>query len=130
MPVWGWVGVYLGSLVLLWLLVVAALVAFGRRPNARELLAFVPDCAVLFWRLASDREVPVAARVVIGLTASYIALPVDLIPDFVPGIGLLDDAFVVGAAARFVVRRAGRERVEQHWPGTEAGLRAILAFGA
>jgi uncharacterized membrane protein YkvA (DUF1232 family) len=127
-PVWAWVGVYLAILVLLWLLVVAALVAFGGRPHARELLAFVPDCAVLFWRLARDRDVPYATRIVIGLTAGYVALPVDLIPDFVPGIGLLDDAFVVGAAARFVVRRAGRERVEQHWPGSDAGLRTILAL--
>jgi uncharacterized membrane protein YkvA (DUF1232 family) len=63
---------------------------------------------------------------VLGLSATYIALPIDLIPDFVPGIGLLDDALVAGAAARYVLRRAGRERVERHWPGSDAGLRALL----
>ena len=124
---WAWLGVYLAILVVNWVLVVTALLAFGGRATAREVLAFVPDCVVLFRRLVGDPGLSRRVKAVLGLTAVYLALPVDLIPDFVPGIGLLDDALIAGAAARYVVRRAGRERVEQHWPGSAAGLRVVLA---
>jgi uncharacterized membrane protein YkvA (DUF1232 family) len=125
---WAWLGVYCASVFLLWLLLLAVLAASGRGMNARELLAFVPDCVVLFRRLAADPDVPRGAKRVLGATAVYLVLPIDLIPDFVPGLGLLDDAVLAGLATRYVIRRAGRERVEQHWQGSEAGLRTILAL--
>jgi uncharacterized membrane protein YkvA (DUF1232 family) len=124
---WAWLGVYVAAVFLLWLLLIAWLLLSGRRAHAREVLAFVPDCLVLFRRLAGDPEVSRGAKAVLGLTAVYLALPVDLIPDFVPGIGLVDDALVAGLAARYVARKAGAERIERHWPGSQAGLRAILA---
>jgi uncharacterized membrane protein YkvA (DUF1232 family) len=72
--------------------------------------------------------VPRGAKRVLGATAVYLVLPVDLIPDFIPGLGLIDDAVLAGLATRYVIRRAGRERVEQHWQGSDAGLRTILAL--
>jgi uncharacterized membrane protein YkvA (DUF1232 family) len=125
---WAWLGVYCAIVAALWLLLIGVLVVSGRRAHARELLAFLPDCLRLFRRLAADPEVPRSAKAVLGASALYLALPVDLIPDFVPGLGLLDDALVAGAAARYVVRKAGRERVERHWQGSAAGLRVILAL--
>ena len=127
---WSWLAVYCASVFLLWLLLLAVLALSGRGMNARELLAFVPDCVVLFRRLAADPEVPRGAKRVLGATAVYLVLPIDLIPDFVPGLGLLDDAVLAGLATRYVIRRAGRERVEQHWPGSEAGLRTILRLAS
>jgi uncharacterized membrane protein YkvA (DUF1232 family) len=126
--VWAWLGVYCAGVLLLWLLLLAVLAVSGRGMNGRELLAFVPDCVVLFRRLSADPEVPRGAKRVLGVTAVYLVLPIDLIPDFVPGLGLLDDAVLAGLATRYVIRRAGRERVEQHWQGSEAGLRTILAL--
>jgi uncharacterized membrane protein YkvA (DUF1232 family) len=127
---WAWLGVYVAAVFLLWLLLIACLVLAGQHAYAREALAFVPDCLVLFKRLAADPEVSRGAKAVLGLTAVYLALPVDLIPDFVPGIGLLDDALVAGVAARYVAHKAGPERIERHWPGSEAGLRTILAVAS
>jgi uncharacterized membrane protein YkvA (DUF1232 family) len=58
----------------------------------------------------------------------YLALPFDLVPDFIPVAGQLDDAILVAAAIAYVVRRAGRGVVEELWPGSERGLRVVLAF--
>jgi len=56
----------------------------------------------------------------------YLLSPIDLIPDFIPVLGYADDALVVAIALRFATRRAGSAAIERHWPGTPAGLRAVL----
>ena len=99
----------------------------GRRRAARELAAFVPDCVVLFRRLLGDPRVPRRAKVALALLVAYLALPFDLVPDFVPVVGQLDDAVLVVLTIRYVVRAGGRPVVEELWPGSERGLRIILA---
>ena len=64
----------------------------------------------------------------LGLAIAYVATPLDLVPDFVPVVGQLDDVLVVALSLRYVVRAASRSTVEELWPGTAAGLRAVLAF--
>jgi uncharacterized membrane protein YkvA (DUF1232 family) len=98
------------------------------RSRARELAAFVPDCAVLFKRLLADERISRRAKALVGMSAGYLALPFDLVPDFIPVLGQLDDALVVVFVLRYVVSAAGREVVTQLWPGSERGLRAILAL--
>jgi uncharacterized membrane protein YkvA (DUF1232 family) len=109
-----------------YLLGVAALIAAGRREDARALAGFIPDCMVLVSRLARDRRIPRARRAVLFIVLGYLALPIDLVPDFLPGIGQLDDAVVLGLALRFVVRGGGSELVRQAWPGPEASLTLVL----
>jgi uncharacterized membrane protein YkvA (DUF1232 family) len=58
----------------------------------------------------------------------YLAMPLDLIPDFIPVVGQLDDALLVVAVFGYVARSAGREVVEELWPGSETGLRVVLAL--
>ena len=57
---------------------------------------------------------------------AYLASPIDLVPDFIPVIGLLDDAIVVALALRSVLRAGGPELVRRHWPGPEESLRVVL----
>ncbi|GAB3808673.1 YkvA family protein [Micromonospora zhanjiangensis] len=64
-------------------------------------------------------------RVRLGLLMAYLAIPIDLIPDFIPVIGYADDAIIVAAVLRSVVRRAGIDAVRRHWPGTEDGFAAL-----
>ncbi|MFD0664493.1 YkvA family protein [Thermocatellispora tengchongensis] len=64
-------------------------------------------------------------RVRLVLLLAYLAMPFDLVPDFVPVLGQADDAIVVALVLRSVVRRAGIEAVRGHWPGTEDGFRAL-----
>ena len=58
----------------------------------------------------------------------YLAMPIDLVPDFIPVVGQLDDAIFVAAAVAYVARTAGRNVVEEMWPGSDRGLRIVLAI--
>ena len=107
-----------------WLVLVLALLALGRRGDARELVGFVPDCVILF----ADRRVPRRAKAALGGAVVYVALPFDLVPDFIPVAGQLDDAILVAAVIAYVARAAGREVVEELWPGSERGLRVVLSL--
>jgi uncharacterized membrane protein YkvA (DUF1232 family) len=79
-------------------------------------------------RLLRDRRVPRRAKVVLALLLVYLATPFDIVPDFVPVVGQLDDAILLAAAVAYVARSAGRELVEELWPGSERGLRVVLAL--
>ena len=120
------VAIVVGGLVLLWLLLVAVL--WRARPDeltARGALRLLPDVLRLVRRLAADRSLPRGVRVRLWLLLGYLISPIDLVPDFVPVLGYADDVVVVAWALRSVVRRAGREAIERHWPGEPAGLAAV-----
>jgi uncharacterized membrane protein YkvA (DUF1232 family) len=127
MPGWAWslVGV-LGGLLVVWLALVVTL--WVTKPDGvrlRELLRLLPDVLRLLRRLAADPTLPRGVRVRLWLLLGYLALPVDLVPDFIPVLGYADDAIVVGLVLRSVVRRAGTDVVTRHWPGTPDGLTAL-----
>ena len=128
MSVWQWLGVALGATIALWSLLVVALLALGRRRDARDVARFIPDCIVLFKRLLQDPRVPRRAKLAVALLIPYLAMPFDLIPDFIPIAGQLDDAILVAAVVAYVTRRAGREVVEELWPGSKRGLQVVLAL--
>ena len=79
-------------------------------------------------RLVRDGRVPRRAKWPLLLLVPYLASPIDLIPDFVPVLGQLDDAVLVALALRRVVRVAGHDLVTELWPGSERGLRTVLTF--
>ena len=95
------------------------------RADARAVAGFVPDCAVLFSRLLRDPRVPRRRKLILAALVGYLALPFDLVPDFIPVAGQLDDALVVALALRSVAR-GSREVLREHWPGSAAGLALLL----
>jgi uncharacterized membrane protein YkvA (DUF1232 family) len=114
------------SVAVLWLLLVAMLAA--RRPSRErigEALRLLPDVLRLIRRLAADQELPRGVRVRLWLLLAYLALPFDLIPDFVPVVGYADDAVIVAWTLRAVVRRAGPAALDRHWPGGQEGLAVV-----
>jgi uncharacterized membrane protein YkvA (DUF1232 family) len=116
----------LGGLVLIWLVFAVALVVVRPRGGLlRESLRILPDLVRLLTRLARDPDLPRGVRVRLGLLLGYLALPVDLVPDFVPVLGYADDAIVVVLALRSVVRRVGVEPLRAHWPGTDDGFATL-----
>jgi uncharacterized membrane protein YkvA (DUF1232 family) len=119
---WGLLFIALG----LYVVGVAALIAAGRREDARALAGFIPDCAVLVSRLARDRRISRPRRAVLFGVLAYLAVPIDLVPDFLPVAGQLDDAVLLGIALRVVVRGGGSELVREAWPGPEASLTLVL----
>ncbi|WP_041841939.1 YkvA family protein [Actinoplanes friuliensis] len=114
------------ALLLAWVaLVIALLVVKPDAGRLKEALRLLPDLLRLLRRLAADRALPRGVRVRLGLLLAYLAMPFDLIPDFVPVLGYADDAIIVIAVLRSTVRRAGIEAVRGHWPGTEEGFAAL-----
>jgi uncharacterized membrane protein YkvA (DUF1232 family) len=105
---------------------VGALVVAGRRTDAAVLARFVPDCVVLVRRLLRDPRVPWRSRIVLAALLVYLLSPIDLVPDFVPVAGQLDDALLLALALRHLVRAAGVEVVRTSWPGPERSLRVVL----
>jgi uncharacterized membrane protein YkvA (DUF1232 family) len=117
------------ALVLVWAALAIMLLVLGRRygaPSLREVLRLLPDVLRLIKRLAGDRTLPHGVRIRLWLLLVYLAMPIDLIPDFLPLIGYADDAIIVALALRSVARRAGSDAITAHWPGTDVGLRTVL----
>lgn len=107
-------------------LAVALLALAGRRTDARALAGFVPDCLVLMRRLLAEGR----HRVLLAAALAYLASPVDLVPDFLPVVGQLDDLLVVALVLRRVLR-TDPDRLAALWPGPERSLRVIeRAVGA
>jgi uncharacterized membrane protein YkvA (DUF1232 family) len=123
-PFWPW-GVLLIVLGL-YVVGIASLIAAGRREDARALAGFIPDCMVLVSRLARDARISKPRRAALFVVLGYLALPIDLVPDFLPGIGQLDDAVVLGLALRVIVRGGGTELAREAWPGPQASLTLVL----
>ena len=127
MPWWAelLVGV-IGALLLAWVALILVLACLRPRGGLlREALRVLPDLLRLLRGLATDRELPRGVRVRLGLLLAYLASPIDLIPDFIPVLGYADDAILVTAVLRGVVRRAGVAKVRAHWPGTDDGFEAL-----
>ena len=115
-----------GGLVLAWLILVIALAIVRPRGGMlREAMRLLPDVVRLIHRLAADKTLPRGVRIRLGLLLAYLAMPIDLIPDFIPVLGYADDAIIVTATLRSVMRRAGLDVVRAKWPGTDDGFAAL-----
>jgi uncharacterized membrane protein YkvA (DUF1232 family) len=115
-----------GVLVGVWVLAAVVLLMIGRRTIARELVSFLPNVIRLFRGLLGDERVPRSSKVLLLLGAFWLACPIDLIPEFLPGVGALDDAVVAGLILRHVVKRAGPDIVRDHWRGEPKTIGLML----
>ncbi|GAA4381526.1 YkvA family protein [Nocardioides caricicola] len=121
-------GIVVGLLAL-WLLLLVALVVgarrTGHRVSLRDAVRLVPDVVRLLRRVAADPGVPRRIRVGLWLLLAYVVLPIDVVPDFIPVIGLADEVVVIAFALRYLARRLGPDALARHWPGTPEGLAAV-----
>src|SRR5687768_6863479 len=98
---------------------VLGLVLAGRRNDARALATFIPDCLVMFRALVRDPRLPGRRRLLLAGLIAYLAMPFDLVPDFIPVAGQLDDAIIVALVLRSVLRASGPRLVREHWRGPQ-----------
>jgi uncharacterized membrane protein YkvA (DUF1232 family) len=126
MTLWQVTLIALAGLTLLYAGLVGALVLAGRRADAAALARFVPDCVVLFRRLLSDPRVSRGRKVLLLALVAYLVMPLDLVPDFIPVAGQLDDAILVALVLRSLMRAAGTDLIRECWPGPEASLHTIM----
>jgi uncharacterized membrane protein YkvA (DUF1232 family) len=120
-----WLLIAIGVILALYALVVLAFVLAGKRQDARAMAGFVPDCAVLLTRLMRDERLPRRYKLLVAALIPYLAMPFDLIPDFIPVAGQLDDAILVALVLRRVVKKEPG-LVKEHWPGPPSSLAVIL----
>jgi uncharacterized membrane protein YkvA (DUF1232 family) len=116
-------------LLVVYAMSVGALVLAGRRSDARALATFIPDCVVLVTRLAHDPRVPRRRKLLLLVLIGYLASPIDLIPDFIPVAGQLDDAIIVALVLRSFVLRSGEDLIRELWPGSEQSLSLVVRLG-
>jgi uncharacterized membrane protein YkvA (DUF1232 family) len=122
----GWLLPVAAGVLVVYGLLVAALLVAGRWEGAREVARFIRDCIVLVRRLLADPRVPRRHKLLLGALVGYLALPFDLVPDFIPVAGQVDDALAVALTLRAVVRGSGSAVVREHWPGPESSLAIVL----
>jgi len=111
-----------------YVIAVIALAVAGRDADARALARFVPDCVVLFKRLLTDPRVEWWRKALLVAVIVYLASPIDLVPDFIPVAGQLDDAVLVILAVRVLLHGSGPHLLAEHWPGPRRSLNLILRF--
>jgi len=124
----GWL---IGILVVLgvWIVAIAGLAMAGRRSAARELATLLPNLVVLFRGLLGDRRVSRGSKALVWFAVVWVVSPIDLIPEFIPIAGPLDDAIVAALVLRHVLRRSGTDVVADHCRGVPATLGLIVWSG-
>ncbi|TMC79823.1 MAG: DUF1232 domain-containing protein [Chloroflexi bacterium] len=123
LPLWAQI---LIVLIAIWTIVVIVLVVAGRVLLARELALLLPNLIRLFTGLLRDGRVPLRAKIVLAVASVWLASPIDLIPEFIPIAGSVDDAIVAALALRFVLRTTDGAVVREHWHGDPATLERLL----
>jgi uncharacterized membrane protein YkvA (DUF1232 family) len=123
-----WLLLVAAGALLVYAAFVVALIVAGRRQVARDAARFIPDCVVLVKGLLGDPRVPRRHKRLLGVLVGYLALPFDIVPDFIPIAGHLDDAVVLVLTLRAVLRGSGAELVREHWRGPESSLAFVLRF--
>jgi uncharacterized membrane protein YkvA (DUF1232 family) len=123
-------GLLLGAVAAIFLLWVAVLIVFWlARPKGvpvTEIVRVVPDVVRLLRSIVTDRDAPLDVRVVLVGLMVWIISPIDLIPEFIPVLGPLDDVIVAVAALRYTRRRLGIDELRTRWPGSPDGF-AVLS---
>lgn len=112
--------------VAIWAVLIAALVLSGRKWMAIAAAKVLPDLVRLMRGLARDPRVPRGSKWLLGFAALWVISPIDLIPEFIPVVGPLDDVVMVALVLRHVLKKAGRAAAEDHWTGDPAILERIL----
>ena len=104
----------------------------SRQEVLKEALLLLPNLGKLLYRLLRDQRVPLGRRLAMGAVGAYLASPVDLIPDFIPVLGGVDDLLLTAFAIDYLLKASPDEVIAEHWDGSEDGLelvRGLTAWG-
>ena len=99
--------------------------AGAAQTELREYVLLLPRLGKLIWRLTRDPRVPARAKATLALLALYVFSPIDLIPDFIPGLGQLDDIVIAAFALDQILNRVPEHIVHEHWDGDDDVLELV-----
>jgi uncharacterized membrane protein YkvA (DUF1232 family) len=116
----------LGIAASVWAVSIVGLLVVGRRTAAGQLATLLPNLVRLFHALVRDSRVPRSSKVLLGLAIAWFVWPIDLVPEFIPVVGPLDDVVVAALVLRHVLRKAGPDVIAEHWSGDHATLGILL----
>jgi uncharacterized membrane protein YkvA (DUF1232 family) len=118
-------GIAVAVMVVTWFVLI---VLARRLPDgtAKELARFLPACVTTVQRLRSNPAVPRRAKIAVGIAGLWVLSPIDLIPEFLPVIGPLDDVVVVALAFRYAARQVPRDVLLDAWPGDRRIIERLL----
>ena len=114
------------TLAALYIVFILGLIVAGKKVAARALAGIIPDCVVLFKNLLKDRQVPARYKLLLGILLGYLISPLDLVPEFIPIVGQLDDAIVVALVLRVIIKGTDTQTVKRNWKGPESSLKFIF----
>jgi uncharacterized membrane protein YkvA (DUF1232 family) len=125
-----WLVLTVVVLVVIYAALILVLVVGARQWDIRVIARLVPYCAILFKRLLADPRVQRRWKIASALALVYLAVPIDLVPDFIPVAGQLDDAILVALVLRGLLRSAGPPLLREHWPGPATLLVPLERFAS
>lgn len=130
MPVdWRPIAGVIFGLLAVWALLILLLWLFRPRDvRLCDLLRLVPDVLRLVRGLVADRSVPLAVRGALVVLLAWLISPIDLVPEFIPVIGPVDDVVVTVLVLRWVRRRLGDAELQRRWPGTPDGYALLIGI--
>lgn len=104
--------------------------ARSRREILAEGVLLVPNLAKLLYRLLRDQRVPRKRKLPMAVVGVYVASPIDVVPDFVPVLGSVDDLLILAFAVDYLLRASPPEVIEEHWDGSQDGLELVQGIAA
>ena len=116
----------IGVVAAVWIVAMAALAIAGRKVAARQLVHAIPDMVALCRGLLTDPRVSRGSKLLVGFGVVWLVSPIDLVPEFVPVLGPLDDVIVVGLVLRHLIKHAGDQVIRDHWRGDPRVLSIVL----
>jgi uncharacterized membrane protein YkvA (DUF1232 family) len=123
-----WLVIAAAGFLAVYAAVMVVIVVGARQWDVRMIARLVPYCAVLFKRLMADARVSRRWKAACAFALLYLAVPFDLVPDFIPVAGQLDDAILVALVLRGLLRSAGPKLLHRHWPGPARLLAPLERF--
>jgi len=109
----------------IWVLAIALLLVLGRRSQARRLATLIPNLVLLFKGLLQDPRVSRRNKAWLWFAVAWLVSPIDLIPEFIPFLGPLDDAVVAALVLRHLLRTTNHTVIAEHWRGDATTLDTI-----
>ncbi|TEB14274.1 hypothetical protein Psfp_03025 [Pelotomaculum sp. FP] len=93
-----------------------------------EFITEIPNFLKLMYRLVKDPRVSTADKAILGAAIAYIFSPMDLLPDFIPFFGQVDDAYIVAIALQRLLNSAGEDIIKEHWEGSVGAIASLQSI--